>query len=77
MESAGGCGCVCVCDCLLRARDKDGGAAAAVPGMDKAPKPRWEGAAVLPPVSRPTALLSSDQRFGMEASCIFYAKSNG
>lgn len=77
MESAGGCGGVCVCDCLLRAGDKDGVAVAAVPGKDKAPKSRWEGAAVLPPVSRSTALPSSDLRFGMEASCIFYAKSNG
>ena len=31
---------------------------AAVPGKDKAPKPRWEGAAVLPPVSRPTTPFS-------------------
>ena len=54
---------------------KDGGAVAAVPGKNEVTKPGWEEAAVSLPLSRSNAVLSFDFRFGMGASCVFYAKS--
>lgn len=75
MESAGGRGCR---ECLLRAGDTDGGAVAVVPGRTKPRsrdgKKRSPFAVSSQSLSRPTTGLSSDLRFGLKASCIFFCK---